>query len=61
MSYKDEENINVVFFFGLVSPPCPGITRGYHISWSTMESMIPTMMMINMSIDGIPKSPLIYL
>jgi hypothetical protein len=46
---------------GSVTPPCPGVTRGDHVSWLAMEKMIPTMMMINMSTDGGPTTPLIHL
>jgi hypothetical protein len=39
-----------------VTPPFLGVTRGYHVSWPIMENMIPTMMMIIMSTDGIPTT-----
>jgi hypothetical protein len=42
-------------------PPCLWVTRGDHVSRPTMENMIPTMMMINMSTNGISTSPLIHL
>jgi hypothetical protein len=41
--------------------PCLGVTRGDHVSWPTMENMIPTMMMINMSTNSITTTPLIHL
>jgi hypothetical protein len=37
------------------------ITRGDHVSWSTMDNMIPTMMMINISKYGNPTTSLIHL
>jgi hypothetical protein len=50
--HRDVINLN-----GLVTPPCLGVTRGDHVSWSAMETMIPTMLMINMSTDA-PHLPL---
>jgi hypothetical protein len=44
--------------FGRVISPCLRVTRGDHVSWPTMKTMIPTMMMINMSTDSSPIAPL---
>jgi hypothetical protein len=43
-----------------VSSSCLGVTGGDHVSRPAMENMIYTMMMmmINMSIDGNPTTPL---
>jgi hypothetical protein len=38
-------------------PPCLGVTRGDHVSWPAMETLIPTMMMIKMSTNSIPAVP----
>jgi hypothetical protein len=50
------------WFYWLCYPPCLGVTRGDHVSRPAMENMIYTMMMmINMSTDGSPTTPLIFL
>jgi hypothetical protein len=47
---------------GPVTPPFPGVTRGDHVLRPAMENMIYTMMMmINMSTDCSPTTPLIFL
>jgi hypothetical protein len=33
-------------------PPCLGVTRGDHVSWPTMKTMIPMTMMISLSTHG---------
>jgi hypothetical protein len=45
----------------LVTPPCLGVGRGYHVSLLAMENIISTMMMINLYIDGNPTTLLIHL
>jgi hypothetical protein len=44
-----------------ITPSCLGVTRGDHVPWPNMDTMIPTMMIINMSTDGNPSAPLIHL
>jgi hypothetical protein len=40
-------------------PPCLGVTRGDHVSWPTMKTVIPMMMMmISMPTHGNPTAPL---
>jgi hypothetical protein len=46
------------FGFILVTPPCLGVTRGDHVSWTTMKTMISMMTTINRSIYGSPTTPL---
>jgi hypothetical protein len=40
-----------------MAPMPRDVTRGDHVSWPTIENMISTMMMINMSTNGSPTTP----
>ena len=52
-----ENGMILIYTIVIVTPTSLGITRD-HVSWPAMETMILTMMMISMSTDGSPTTPL---